>query len=63
MKVKDIASITVAPMEIVRYKDDGEPESIYSIYGPSDIKAMPAEIASLDVDSIDQGREAIIITV
>lgn len=63
MKVKDIASITVAPMEIVQYKDDGEPENIYSIYGPSDTNAMPAEIASLDVDSIDQGREAIIITV
>lgn len=63
MKVKDIAAITCAPMEIIRYNEDGEPENLHSIYGPCDMEAMPDEVAELIVDSVNHGREAIIIIV
>lgn len=62
-KVKDIVNLITAPTEIMSRDDDGNPCILYSIYSPEDLDTVPANIAEMEIESIDHGREAIVINV
>lgn len=63
MTVKEIAALITAPTEIMDTDGDGLSRVLYSIYSPSDIDNIPADIAIMEVQSIDHGREAIVLNI